>query len=257
MEGRDRISEFPADILDTILGFLPIQEAASTAVLSTVWRDAWLSLTQLNFDYDFFCHIEKKYSDPNKTENRKKRKKDSDIWLSKGLDVIQKVLVQHSGPIRKFVFEFLLHNRPSSQSFDLDEWLLRVTENGVEEIGIYLLDDDCRLPICIFSCPTLRRLHLWGGYIDAINSHYILPNITSLCFVNVIIESEGFLLDAPMLNNLSLTICYSVSGLKITAPRLSSLAVMDSRLYCSKFPINLDSESIRTLLLDCYSLEVY
>lgn len=60
--GRDTISQFPVDILDHILGLLPIKNAARAAVLSSVWRGGWSSLTQLNFDDHFFCHnIDRKY----------------------------------------------------------------------------------------------------------------------------------------------------------------------------------------------------
>lgn len=93
------------------MGFLPIKEAAKTAVLSTIWRDVWYSLTQLKFDDNFFQYIAKKYRRSNKY-----------VKKSASLYVINKVLLQYKGTIRKFVLNF-----PSvgiltikSRSFDFD-----------------------------------------------------------------------------------------------------------------------------------------
>ncbi|XP_031121357.1 F-box/LRR-repeat protein At3g59200-like [Ipomoea triloba] len=93
---RDRISQLPADILDHILGFLPIQDAAKTAVLSSIWRDVWFSLTQLNFDHGFFCYIYKKHRHANKYAKKS----------AVSLYVINKILLLHKGTIRKFVLSF-------------------------------------------------------------------------------------------------------------------------------------------------------
>ncbi|VFQ95324.1 unnamed protein product [Cuscuta campestris] len=58
---RDRFGELPAEVLDMILGFLPIVDAARMAVLSSLWKDSWFSLSNLCFDLHFFSHIDSKY----------------------------------------------------------------------------------------------------------------------------------------------------------------------------------------------------
>ncbi|XP_031120897.1 F-box/LRR-repeat protein At3g58940-like [Ipomoea triloba] len=259
---RDRIGELPADIVDKILGFLPIEQAARMAVLSTFWRDMWFSLTELNFNSRFLFHIIRKYSPGLKTQTTKEQKKSSDIWMSAALYVISKVLNQHNGLIRKFVigFQESCYSRKTlrSKSFYLDQWFLFVTRKGVEEIDLTLMDEDkYRLPNCIFSCPTLRRLHLNGVSIESINVYCALPNVISLCFENV--DFDGVDLPVPvdfhMLKNLSFISCDNLSNFNITAQKLKSLTIEDCSVF--KLSINSDLRSIRTLDLDNYALKEF
>ncbi|VFQ95332.1 unnamed protein product [Cuscuta campestris] len=110
---RDRISQLPIEILDHIMGLLPVQQAAKTAVLSKVWRDVWFSLTRLCFDHDFFSYFHKKY-----------RRASKYVKKSSCLYVINKVLLQHKGRIRKFVFLYGNAGKLTvrSRSFDMDQW---------------------------------------------------------------------------------------------------------------------------------------
>ncbi|XP_019149811.1 PREDICTED: F-box/LRR-repeat protein At2g42720-like isoform X2 [Ipomoea nil] len=260
---RDRISELPADILDKILSFLPIQEAARMAVLSTFWRDIWFSLTELDFGWWFFVHIRKKHFHAHsdiRTQNIQDETKNSNIWIFAGLYVVNKVLIQHNGLIRKFVFNFDFLNRSfstktlRSRSFDFDQWLLFVTRKGVEEIHFSLMpEDEYTLPNCIFSCPTLRRLDVCGVSIGPISDPCILPNVTSLCFKNVDFNPRDHLVDVPMLENLSFEICYNLHDFNFTAQKLHSLRIDSCPFY--QLPFNLDLRSIRTLDLDCSSMQ--
>ncbi|XP_031121147.1 uncharacterized protein LOC116024393 [Ipomoea triloba] len=257
MAGRDRISELPFDIINKILGLLVIEEVAGMAVLSTFWRGIWLSFTHLNFDAMFLKHIEKKYSNAHsdiRTKNKKKEKRNNDIWTSAGLYVINKVLIQHNGFINKFVIDFshTPRNTLRSRSFDFDQWLLFITQKGIEEISLSLKREDgyC-LPNCIFSCPSLRRLHICGVSFKPINAHCTLPNVTSLYFEDVNFDGGGLLVDVPTLNSLSFIRCDNVTGFNITAQKLDHLAIIDGPLYS----INLDLTYCRCLELDSSSLE--
>ncbi|XP_031121011.1 F-box/FBD/LRR-repeat protein At1g13570-like [Ipomoea triloba] len=241
---RDRISQFPADILDHILGFLPIQDAAKTAVLSSIWRDVWLSLTQLNFDHKFFLYINNKHRRASKYVKKS----------AASLYVINKVLLLHKGTIRKFVLCFynvgILAIR--SRSYDFDEWLLLVTQKGVEEIYIRFEEKAYRLPGCIFSCSTLKRLHLYGVIVDPINLPCILPNVASLCFEWVDFGPINCLdcaIDVLALEDLSFISCKNTFYFDITAPKLRSLTIKSgSSNELGKFlPVNLDLRSIYTL----------
>lgn len=51
----DRTSQLPAEILDHILSFLPSAEAARMSGLSTTWKNAYDSLSFLDFG-EFFIH---------------------------------------------------------------------------------------------------------------------------------------------------------------------------------------------------------
>lgn len=244
---RDRISQLPADILDHILGFVPIQDAAKTAVLSSIWRDVWHSLTQLNFDRGFFCYINNKHHHTSKYVRKS----------AASLYVINKVLLLHNGTIRKFVLNFynggILAIR--SRSYDFDQWLLLVTQKGVEEIYIRFGEKAYRFPGCIFSCLTLKRLHLYHVIVDPINFPCILPNVASLCFewVDFVgpINCLDCAIDVPALENLSFINCKNTFYFDIIAPKLRSLTIEScSSNGLGKFlPVYLDLRSISTLEL--------
>ncbi|XP_019149871.1 PREDICTED: F-box/FBD/LRR-repeat protein At1g13570-like [Ipomoea nil] len=267
LQRRDRISELPVDIVDKILGFLPIKQAARMAVLSTFWRDMWFKLTQLNFDSMFLSHITIKYShaliDIRTQTTQEQQKKNNDIWMSATMYVINKVLNQHNGLIRKFVIDFhdAYYSRKllRSRSFDLDQWFLFVTRKGVEEIDLITLMNEYRyrMPNCIFSCPTLRGLHLNGVSVDSINAHWTLPNVISLCFENVDFDGVDLLVpvDFPMLENLSYINCDNLSNLNIIAQKLESLTINECHAF--QLSINSDLRSIRTLDLDNYALKEF
>lgn len=259
MSGEDRISELPAEILDKILGFLPIKEAAKTVVLSTRWRDIWFGLTRLNFDDSFFAY----------TYNYDYY---GYVWSFAGFYVINKVVMQHNGPIREFVLEFLDDDetRPAvedcSPSYDIDNLLRSVTQKGVEEMRLTFC---YMLPPCIFSCHTLKRLHLYQVYVDLSHMVYvgisqvnscIFPNVTSLCFEYVEFDPTSvveFSVDVPKLETLSFIRCSFINDFNITAPKLSNLIIDSCAESLDGFlPDNLDLRSICTLGLDCVSLKV-
>ncbi|CAN1158480.1 F-box/FBD/LRR-repeat protein At1g13570 [Linum perenne] len=83
-----RISELPDDVLDRILTFLPIKEAARTSVLSSNWRYQWRSIPHLVFDADFATLSDDYTCNPD--EGNK-------VMLQ-----IYKALLVHQGPIHRF-----------------------------------------------------------------------------------------------------------------------------------------------------------
>ncbi|XP_019153440.1 PREDICTED: F-box/FBD/LRR-repeat protein At1g13570-like isoform X2 [Ipomoea nil] len=259
MSGRDRISQLPTEILDNILRLLPIVEAARIAILSTIWRDCWSNLTQLNFDDHFFAYVGKKYSASYNS-------------TSTCMYVIDKVLMRHHGPIHKFVLDFkgdisIIGDGPNSRKFDFDQWFLFITQKGVEEmsiafpIPINFEPNKCfRLPNCIFTCLTLKRLDLSGVLVaPTINAPCIFPNVTSLSFDGVVFGAINLdsVLDVPMLETLLFSRCENTTSyFDIKAPRLDSLTVKnyyiddDTNVYDPILPINLDLSFIHTLCMD-------
>ncbi|XP_019150417.1 PREDICTED: F-box/FBD/LRR-repeat protein At1g13570-like isoform X2 [Ipomoea nil] len=261
--GEDRISELPVGILDNILGFLPIQEAARTVILSSSWKDIWFSLTKLNLGYGFFDYLCLKYSGAEGLNS------ESPIF-----DVINKILMRHNGPIHKIVFEFSgeVLEFISSEEFDfedianlisdnLNRWFLLLTQNGVEEIGIsYYMDIEvrCRVPNCIFSCPTRKRLKLDNVSVELINAYCVLPNVTSLFLQYVDFKPStcsDYVVYLPILEGLTFVKCYKIFYFNIVAPKLGSLEIiLPCCDYCKEFgvlPPNLDLRSISSLNLEC------
>nr|GME07577.1 F-box/FBD/LRR-repeat protein At1g13570-like isoform X1 [Ipomoea batatas] len=160
----------------------------------------------------------------------------------------------HKGTIRKFVLCFynvgILAIR--SRSYDFDQWLLLVTHKGVEEIYIRFGEEAYRLPGCIFSCLTLKRLHLYRIIVDPINLPCVLANVASLCFEWVDFGPINCLdcaIDVPSLENLSFISCKNTLYFDITAPKLRSLTIKScpSNGLGKFLPVNLDLRSISTL----------
>ncbi|VFR03510.1 unnamed protein product [Cuscuta campestris] len=252
---RDRISELPVEILDHIMGFLPVQQAAKTAVLSKVWRDVWFSLTRLCFhviDDNFFRYFNHKY-----------RAGSECLEESLLFYVISKVLLEHKGSIRKFECRHSSARAETvrSRSFDMDQWLLLVTQQGVEEISLHFGLNEYKLPVCIFSCSTLRRLDLYGLLIEPPqDSQCAFPNVTSLSFRCVQFRSRnpsGYVVDVPKLENLSFIHCEDMFLFNINARNLCTLTIECwYTTQLGKFlPENLDLRSIRTLEMDNYTLQ--
>nr|GMC71857.1 F-box/FBD/LRR-repeat protein At1g13570-like isoform X1 [Ipomoea batatas] len=172
--------------------------------------------------------------------------------------VINKVLLQHNGSIRKFVLNLdvnlILSNMP--QSHEVDQLLLLATHKGVEEIYFSSLPNRYyKLPNCIFSCLTLKRLRLFAVSVDEIKfprNRCIFPNVLSLCFEGaefVITNLQDYAPNLPSLETLSFLKCRNMCHFNITAPKLCSLTILSSLSDVDdKFPpINLDLRSICAL----------
>ncbi|CAH9126554.1 unnamed protein product [Cuscuta epithymum] len=229
MAEKDRISGLPGDLLDHILGFLPISDAARTSALSTVWRDVWLSLSQLIFDTNFFDHIRP-------------------FIAESAMSVINKILMKHNGPIRKFVFHFCMfylvrEDANKSRWVEFDEWLLFLTRNRVEELDLSFLPCAYILPDFIFSCSTLKKLRLFGVFVEPIKAPCIFPNVTSLRLQHVLFDSRNLLhspTSLPMLKSLD---CENISDFNITAPKLRSLKFFGANFH-GVLPFTLDLKPI-------------
>ncbi|CAH9111699.1 unnamed protein product [Cuscuta europaea] len=205
MEVEDRISGLPLDILAHILGLLRIKEAAKPAILCTSLRDAWLSLTHLHFDGEFFNKVWTYY------------------MAESTMSIINTIIIKHNGPIQKFVFDFSFRRyMDKSRWFELDELLLGLTHKGIEEIHLRFFGYTAYiLPEFIFSCLTLKTLHLSGVFFEQISTPCIFPNVTSLFLENIrFYDRKCVAAELPMLRNLT---CESISSVNFTAPKLRSL----------------------------------
>ncbi|CAH9096332.1 unnamed protein product [Cuscuta epithymum] len=250
MARSDRFSQLPEDILDHILGFLPIQDIVRTTVLSTIWRDLWFTLRQLCFDRRFFSYIDKK----NRTSKYVKK--------SCAFYIINKVLLQHRGTIQKFAIDLSQVGKVSirSRSFDFDQCLDLVVRKGVQEVHLQFWGESYKLPNCIFSCSTVKSLHLCRINIVPIDFPHTLPYLTSLYFEDIRFgpaDLPYYVIDVPMLKNLSFSNCGDISPFKVTARNLCNLTIKDccSSQLCSIFPLASNLISIRTLDLHCESLQ--
>ncbi|KAK9276810.1 hypothetical protein L1049_006346 [Liquidambar formosana] len=134
----DMISDLPRNIIECILGCLPVQDAVRTSILSRKWRYNWITLPQLVFDKGVF-------KDEDDTED--KGIEDYDFVHS-----VNKVLFLHSGPILKFII--YIPNLDSYYDLHINHWILFLFRNRVKELT---LDNSIstvsrQLHSCIFSC---------------------------------------------------------------------------------------------------------
>lgn len=99
----DTISKFPTNVIETILCFLPIQEAIRTSILSTKWRYNWIKIPKLTFIEDSFqvpteedglYIMEQTFYTPDKRKEINRR--------CKLFNAIYQVLLMHKGPIKEF-----------------------------------------------------------------------------------------------------------------------------------------------------------
>ncbi|CAH9134439.1 unnamed protein product [Cuscuta epithymum] len=211
MEGRDRISELPADLIDKIMGKLWIGVAARMAVLNTVWRDAWYNLTELDFDDSFHHNIYADFDD------------DPATWHN----TINDYLKKHNGNIKKFVVYFGLQVYIG----EFDKLFLSVTKKDVQELDLQIYSDDgrnYRLPPCILKCPTLKTFRACGVKIDQITPRCMFPNVSFISFDSVHFDARSLQLhavDLPKLQRLILRRCKNIYHFNITAPKLGFLSI--------------------------------
>ncbi|XP_048435009.1 F-box/FBD/LRR-repeat protein At1g13570 isoform X2 [Pyrus x bretschneideri] len=141
---EDRISSLPWDVLDGILVRLPLKEVVRTSILSSRWRRKWTGISQ--FVIDDKCI-------PSRISDKVAR------WESI-MEILRQVQLHHTGPIEKF--KLAAYCRPDHS--DLDQWIHFLADKGLKEFILQEFDTIKRfnLPFCLFSCPLLNRLELFG-----------------------------------------------------------------------------------------------
>ncbi|CAN1264263.1 F-box/FBD/LRR-repeat protein At1g13570 [Linum perenne] len=138
-----RISELPDDVLDRILTFLPIKEAARTSVLSSNWRYQWRSIPHLVFDADFATLSDDYTCNPD--EGNK-------VMLQ-----IYKALLVHQGPIHRFELAI-----PGMDCYpQIDQLIPYLSTKSVKELTVLSTDYFSEvLPSSVFSILDLNILKL-------------------------------------------------------------------------------------------------
>ncbi|XP_047270475.1 putative F-box/LRR-repeat protein At3g18150 [Capsicum annuum] len=145
MEGTDEISKLPEPILDHILSFLAIKDAAKTSTLSKFWNSVWTNLSCLDFG-DNYLHKSKKIVDQilsnrlNQKISIKRFKANLPIYLSKAVDDWIKVLV----------------------TCNIKELFL--------DIGVYAYN---KSPEAIFAAKSLNVLSLRGFKLERIKFYFL------------------------------------------------------------------------------------
>lgn len=206
----DRISSLPWDVLDTILVSMPLKEAARTSILSSWWRSKWTGLSQ--FVINDTCL-------PSYLSDKVVRWKEI-------MKIIHQVQLNHSGPIEKFKLAAYCHPNHS----DLDQWIQFLTEKGIKELILQEFDSVKRfkLPSCLFSCPQLSCLELYGCIVSLSPTFRGFNCLASLHLTHVSISSdtlEVLVSNCPVLESLMLLHIDHPSFLRINNPKLKHLKI--------------------------------
>ncbi|XP_006340106.2 F-box/FBD/LRR-repeat protein At1g13570-like [Solanum tuberosum] len=207
-EKEDIIIALPRNVVDRILELLPVHDAARTSILSSKWRDIWVSLPYLVLN-NYFC---------------KKLTAKSTIVFKITID---EILLQHVGDIVKFVLDVSRINLSSYAS--INRWMRYVTRNGVKELTINMSDNRTYiLPSSVFNCPAFTRLELFNCVFKPSNSFLGFQNLTYLHLerITFVPTNQFCVIDVPLLVDLVLMFCCGTQYLKMVSPQLGSLVVL-------------------------------
>ena len=201
----DRVSSLPGHIIDHILSFLPIKEAARTSILSTNWRYKWTTLPNLVFDNECLSQTSK----------------DLFVIKSKLSRIIDHVLILHSGPIKKFKL-----SRDHIDDTDIDRWTLYLTRWQVKEFVLEIWkkpDQRYKIPSWLFSCQSLHHLELLECWLIPPSTFQGFRNLKSLDLQHVTLSQDAFenlISSSPLLERLTLMDFDGFNNLNIHAPNL-------------------------------------
>ncbi|XP_076892100.1 F-box/FBD/LRR-repeat protein At1g13570-like [Bidens hawaiensis] len=200
----DMISKLPVGVTETILCFLPIQEAARTSILSREWRYRWITIPKLAFiertfqvstDGDELSVLEQT---PSKRREMAKR--------CKLFYAIYQVLLMHEDPIQ----EFTLSMEKNGSCVEIDHIILRLSKkNTVKLLKLHLYGGPnwYRLPLSFFSLHQLTDLYLNGCVLDRQPPSNVFGSLTTLDLQEIKIRDNALLRllsSCPLLTRLTI-----------------------------------------------------
>ncbi|KAJ0881155.1 putative F-box domain, FBD domain, F-box-like domain superfamily protein [Helianthus annuus] len=181
------ISTLPQTIIENILCFLPIQEAARTSILSREWRYKWTTIPKLEFGSSTLSKGKNKEKLPSDIASARKNMDER----CKLFNAIHQVLLMRQGPIHDFTFNPF----GTYHCFELDQIILHLSRNHtVKKLTLAFGHTfSYKLPLCAFSLHHLRDLHLRSVVIDHQPIFSGFGSLRSLCLYNVKISKKALL----------------------------------------------------------------
>ncbi|AES59062.1 putative F-box domain, FBD domain, leucine-rich repeat domain, L domain-containing protein [Medicago truncatula] len=208
----DRISCLPGHVIDQILSLMPIKEAVRTSVLSSSWRNKWYTLPNLVFNKHCISVAASKYTS---------------VINNKFLRIVDHVLLQHSGPINKFMLSdnenCLIRVCDVS---DVHRWVLHLSRRSIKELLLHFwLDKRYKIPLSLFSCQSLRHLSLSCCQLKLPTTFEGFKNLQYLHLEEVTLAQDDFenmISGCPLLDHLVLMKIDGFSQINVHAPNLST-----------------------------------
>lgn len=214
----DRLSSLPGHVIDKILSCLPIREAVRTSVLSSQWNNQLYTLSRLVFDTD--CVSMSHSEDPT-------------LFSMKFLQIVNHVLLLHSGPIIKF------HICNYNDSFtnvipktEIDCWIHHLIGRSVQKLALEVwIEKGYQIPCRLFSCQSLRTLKLFWCSVKLPTKFKGFKNLKTLQLDEITISQDAFenlISGSLLLENLILVNLDCVTQINIHAPNLKFLEILDT-----------------------------
>ncbi|GJM99829.1 hypothetical protein PR202_ga16966 [Eleusine coracana subsp. coracana] len=242
LDGLDRISRLPDQILRNIVSHLLAKDAARTSALASRWRGIWRSAPLTLVD----AHVL-----PDCVPAGQPTPGGEGAVSKAAVGAVSRALAAHPGPVRCFRFT---RGHMASHQAEVESWLKLLAAKGVEDLVFFNLPWplDLPLPAALFSCgASLTSLHLGAWRFPdtaALPRSARFPNLKDLVLSFMVMRDRdlNFLLDrSPVLENLAVISAQTRVGLRVVSRNLRCLqlglciledvAVVDAPLLESLF----------------------
>lgn len=207
---EDRISNLSEDLINSILEYLPVQDAVRTSILSKKWRYTWTKMRALVFNEQFF----------------KRFGKNGAFGHNGFVRIINHVIFFHNGPVSKF--GLYIPNVILDSFQEIDQWLLFLSRNSVQELNLINSNRYYKLPSYVSSCKELRIFRLENCIFKPPHDLQEFLHLKNLYLSKIDFgaNSYGTLFNLPELEELMLVTCTNVCNFNIKAKRLQRLVVI-------------------------------
>lgn len=200
----DNISNLPGHIIDKILSHLTLRDAVRTSVVSSKWRYKWITLPNLVFD----------------NQSVLVSSQDQSLVKNKLVNIVDHVLLLHSGPIQKFK----LSHRDLQGVSDIDRWILFLSRGSFKEFVLEIWKGHrYRLPSSIYFCQNLVHLELFNCLLKPPATFGGFKNLKSIDLQHITMDQDAFeylIFSCPLLERLTLMNFDGFTILNIHAPNL-------------------------------------
>ncbi|CAI9116648.1 OLC1v1017846C1 [Oldenlandia corymbosa var. corymbosa] len=200
----DKISNLPGHILDKVLSHLSLRDAVRTSVLSSKWRYKWITLPHLVFD----------------NQSVLVSSQDQSLIKNKLVNIVDHVLLLHSGPIQKFK----LSHRDLQGVSDIDRWILFLSRGSFKEFVLEIWKGHrYKLPSSLYFCQNLVHLELFNCLLKPPAAFSGFKNLKSIDLQHITMDQDAFeflISSCPLLERLTLMNFDGFTNLHIHAPNL-------------------------------------
>ncbi|GAB2224886.1 hypothetical protein Droror1_Dr00005664 [Drosera rotundifolia] len=202
-------SMLPRHLMERIARFLTTKDAARLSILSSKWREIWLTIPRLLFDEKCFPPSSK----------RKKMSRE------KLVSIIDQVLLLHTGSL----VWFKLSLKEVDTATDVDRWIHHVCRKSLKALVLEMWPvPQYKIPFSLYRYQDLTYLELFNCTMMPPPSFGGFKTLNSLTLEEVTIAQDALdnlISCCPLLECLSLIYISGIQFLKIRAPNLLWLCI--------------------------------